>query len=64
MGYSACLVRVSQSSSMGGGHGAQGLDLWIYFFTDPESMNDKATNMLLDKLIRNIQRFMITLQLL
>lgn len=42
---------------------AEGSDLRIHFFANPVSMNDKAADMLLDKLISNIQGFMTSLQL-
>lgn len=42
---------------------AEGSDLRIHFFANPESMNDEAANMLLEKLFSKIQGFMTSLQL-
>ncbi len=42
---------------------AEGSDLRIHFFANPASMNDESADMLLDKLIGNIQGFMTSLHL-
>lgn len=42
---------------------AEGSDLRIHFFANPESMNDEAADMLLEKLITKIQGFMTSLLL-